>query len=114
MINDSSCVYPPCPGIQNIQGSITCGGPDNQAFVDISWNLPTTPSCEVVKVHKGTNPNNLNTQPWNSWNGNNYYDYIDATPVTPPNYFFVIETLDGSTDTVVVRYLIVGLGVQIL
>ena len=110
MINDSSCVYPPCPGIQNIQSSITCGGPVNQAFVDISWDPTITPSCEVIKVHKGTNPNNLFTQPWNPWNGQNFYDYIDATPVTPPNYFFVIETLDGSTDTVVVPIPNCGVG----
>ena len=111
MINDSSCVYPPCTGIQNLQGSIQCFQYlPNQGQVSISWDPPSNPGCSPTGFYRGTDLNNLQYQPYQPWNGNNFYGYTNSGAVAPPNYYFIIETLDGSMDTLIISNPNCGVG----
>ena len=111
MINDSSCAYPPCQGLQNLTGQIQCTPwSPNQGQVDVTWNQPTNPGCMPTGFYRGTDLNNLQYQQYQPWNGNSFYGYIDATPVSPPTYYFIIETLDGSMDTLTLQAPNCGVG----
>ncbi len=111
LINDSSCVYPPCTGIQNLQGSIQCFQyTPNQGQVSVSWSPPSNPGCSPTGFYRGTDLNNLQYQPYQTWNGNNFYGYTNSGAVAPPNYYFIIETLDGSMDTLIIPNPNCGIG----
>ena len=111
MINDSSCVYPPCTGIQNLQGSIQCFQySPNQGQVSITWDNPTNPGCIPTGFYRGNDLNNLTYQPYQPWNAGNFYGYTNSGAVAPPNYYFIIETLDGSMDTLVIPNVNCGVG----
>ena len=70
--DDSSCIYPPCSGIQYLQGKIQCFQfLPNQGQVSISWDTPSNPGCSPIGFYRGTDLNNLQYQPYQIWNGNN-------------------------------------------
>ena len=111
MINDSSCVYPACTGIQNLQGSIQCfPWTPNQGQVSVSWDTPSNPGCSPIGFYRGTDLNNLQYQPYQIWNGNNFFGYTNSGASAPPNYYFIIETLDGSMDTIIIPNQNCGVG----
>ena len=111
MINDSTCIYPPCTGIQNLQGSIQCFQyTPNQGQVSVSWSPPSNPGCSPTGFYRGTDLNNLQYQPYQTWNGNNFYGYTNSGAAAPPNYYFIIETLDGSMDTLIIPNQNCGVG----
>ncbi len=112
MINDSTCIYPPCTGIQNLQGSIQCfPWAPNQGQVDISWSPPSNPGCSPIGFYRGTDLNNLQYQPYQIWNGNNFYGYTNSGAAeASSNYYFIIETLDGSMDTLTLQNQNCGVG----
>ena len=46
-IDDGSCIYPACTGIQNMQGQMECfPWAPNQAQISVSWDSPTNPGCQ--------------------------------------------------------------------
>ncbi len=110
-VSDGSCIYPPCNGLNNLQGSIQCFQyAPNQGQVSISWDPPSNPGCKPEGFHYGPSLNNLSYTPWNPWNGNNYFSYVNSTPVSSPNYFFIIETIDGHYDTLILQNINCGVG----
>ena len=111
MINDSSCVYPPCTGIQNLQGSISCFQYlPNQGQVSVSWDAPSNQGCTPTGFYRGTDLNNLTYQPYQIWNGTSFFGYTNSGASAPPNYYFIIETLDGYMDTLVIPNVNCGVG----
>ena len=110
-VDDGSCVYPPCNGLNNLQGSIQCFQyAPNQGQVSVSWDPPTNPGCKLEGFHYGPNLNNLSYTPYNTWNGNNYYSYVSSTPVSSPDYYFIVETVDGNLDTLILQNINCGVG----
>jgi hypothetical protein len=111
ILNDSSCVYPLCQGFTNYQGSIQCfPNLPNQGQVSVSWDAPTNPGCSPTGFYRGTDLNNLQYQPYQPWNGTNFFGYINSGAVAPSNYYFIIETLDGYMDTLIIQNQNCGLG----
>ena len=111
IVNDSSCIYPPCSGIQNLQGQITCFQyAPNQGQVNVSWDPTSSISCQPSTFYYGTDINNLQSTPWNIWNGNNFNNYTTSTPLSDSLYYFIIETYDGSQDTLILQNPNCGVG----
>jgi hypothetical protein len=102
--NDGSCIYGPCSGLPNIQGQINCFTfAPNQGQLSVTWDPPTNPNCAPIGFHYGVNLSNLSYTPYNVWNGNSFYNYVSSTPVSPDDYYFIIETIDGSLDTLILQ-----------
>jgi hypothetical protein len=100
-MDDGSCIYPPCTGLDTLWGETYCIGANVK--LHYHWTNMTNPNCRMLAISKSSSPYTLGTNwyPYPSNWSNQGIQYSNQQPNT--TYYFIGLLADSSyTDTVIV------------
>ena len=105
VVDNMSCEYPPCSGIQNVWVEEGCAELEegSRSLLYYHWDSPDdSPSCDIEKIHFGNDnvnyffPGQGVDGIWGVYAGN-----INMPPNWSEEYYWFLEFVDGSTsDTI--------------